>query len=98
ATRRIGFAREGRSLLLTDAITPKPRSNPHPVIDEYLRLADHLGCDGFSHAMELAVLPGDARRLDEFWRSQPAILRAKPYVAFNPGGAFGAAKHWPIQH
>src|SRR5207247_10446918 len=41
--RRIGYAADGRSWLLTDAL---PLSSPRPhQVDEYLRLAAHLGTD-----------------------------------------------------
>lgn len=98
AKGRVGFSRNGRRILLTDAVEPKPRTAPHPVIDEYLRLAESLGCTDLSRTLELAVLPGDVERLEQFLRTQPEAVRARPYIALNPGGAFGAAKHWPASH
>ena len=106
ARRRIGFDRDARGWLLTDRITPKPKTNPHPVIDEYLRLAEALGClkrhgrfesagGGLSRRMELATTQEDERQLDEFWQRQPPGLRERRIVCLNPGGAFGSAKHWP---
>jgi heptosyltransferase-2 len=59
AKRRVGFARDGRGMLLTDALVPKPRSLPNPVLDEYLRLAGHLGCDVSDRRTEAAILPSD---------------------------------------
>lgn len=93
--RRIGFNRDGRGWLLTDRIQPKPRTIPHPVIDEYLRLAEHLGCTQLSRQMELATLAEDERQLDRFWNRQEPGLRECGVVCLNPGGAFGSAKHWP---
>lgn len=98
AKRRVGFARDGRGCLLTDRIAPKARSTPHPVIDEYLRLAAHLGCEGLTRQMELATTPEDERQLEQFWSQQPAHLRSRGVVCLNPGGAFGSAKHWPAEH
>jgi len=95
AKRRVGFNRDGRGWLLTDRVSPKPKRVPHPVIDEYLRLAAHLGCDATSRAMELATLPADEARLNEFWSGRDAHLRQAGVVCLNPGGAFGSAKHWP---
>lgn len=97
AKRRVGFAREGRKWLLTDALSPHPRSVPNPVIDEYLRLAEHLGCVELSRRMELATLPEDHARLDAFWSRRSADVRRRGIVCFNPGGAFGSAKHWPVK-
>jgi len=44
ARRRVGFARDLRGWLLTDRVAPKSKSTPHPVLDEYLRLAECFGC------------------------------------------------------
>lgn len=98
ARRRVGFARDGRGWLLTDRIVPKPKSVPHPVIDEYLRLAAHLGCTDLTRQMELATVPEDERKLEQFWSRHPAHLRGRGVVCLNPGGAFGSAKHWPAPH
>lgn len=69
ARRRIGFARDGRGWLLTDRVEPKPRSVPHPVLGEYVRLAERLGCSAVAPRIELAVEPADQTRLDQFWES-----------------------------
>jgi heptosyltransferase-2 len=98
AKQRIGFARDGRGLLLTDRLAPTSRTVPNPVLDEYLRLAEHLGCRIDSRQMELAVLPQDEDRFASFRQTLPAEARSRPFIAFNPGGAFGAAKHWPTAH
>lgn len=98
ARRRVGFARDGRGVLLTDRLAPTSRTVPNPVLDEYLRLAGHLGCRTDSRLMELAVLPQDEDRFAAFRRTLPDGLRSRPFIAFNPGGAFGAAKHWPVAH
>lgn len=95
ATRRIGFARNGRRWLLTDPVVSPTRGKPSPVIDEYLRLAECAGGSVYTRSMELAVLPEDLARLDQFWKRQPAGLRQRGVICLNPGGAFGAAKHWP---
>lgn len=97
AKRRVGFARDMRSWLLTDPLAPKSRKTPNPVIDEYLRLARHLGCDQPSRQMELAVTPADEQRLTRFWSVQDERPTGRGVVSLNPGGAFGAAKHWPTE-
>ncbi len=95
AKRRIGFDRNARRLLLTDPVRPRSRKVPHPVIDEYLRLAAQLGCSRLSRQMELAILPQDEQQLDRFWERYDPQLRKAGVVCLNPGGAFGSAKHWP---
>jgi len=94
--RRVGFHRDGRGILLTDRLQPQSKSIPNPVIDEYLRLAEHLGCTNLSRRMELATTDDDEQRLDQFWSGENARLPAAGVVCLNPGGAFGSTKHWPI--
>ncbi len=108
AARRVGFARDLRGWLLTDAVFPNSNPKPHPVIDEYLKLAERIGCRKLSRQMELAVLPEDQARLDDFWsgrwfvdgNSWKEMNGSQPpsYVCLNTGGAFGAAKNWPREY
>lgn len=93
--RRVGFHRDGRGILLTDALRPGSRNVPHPVMDEYLRLADHLGAANPQATTELAVNDSDRAALDGFWSRQLPGLRLKGVVCLNTGGAFGPAKNWP---
>ena len=101
AERRVGFDRNGRGWMLTDALTPMSKKTPNPVLDEYLRLARRLGCDVSSKSMELATTPHDELRLDRFWWKQPSVAQrfgnGRGYVCLNSGGAFGGAKHWPVE-
>lgn len=96
--RRVGFGRDGRGLLLTDVLRPKSRQTPHPVMDEYLRLARHLAADTPAATTELAVTASDQSLLDQFWRRQSPELRSRSVVCFNTGGAFGPAKNWPTEY
>jgi heptosyltransferase-2 len=96
--RRVGFGREGRGILLTDALKPKSRSFPNPVMDEYLRLATHLDCDIRSKITELAVTDNDQTQLNQFWKRNLPELRTRGVVCFNTGGAFGPAKNWPMEY
>ncbi len=92
AKRRVGFARDLRGWLLTDRITPHSRTVPNPVMDEYLRLVERLGCAIASRQIEAAVLPEDQAQLARFWDAHGSPA---DYVTLNTGGAFGAAKNWP---
>jgi heptosyltransferase-2 len=98
AKRRIGFARDGRRRLLTEVLEPKPRSKPNPVLDEYLRLAEYLGCESSSRSTEAAVLPQDQRELARFWKQFDPRITADGVICLNPGGAFGSSKHWPTEN
>jgi heptosyltransferase-2 len=99
--RVVGFARYGRSLLLDRRLKPftdaRGRITPSPIIDEYNRLARALGTGDPGHGMELFTTPGDDAAARAVW--ERFSLSAYPrVVGLNPGAAFGAAKHWPVEH
>lgn len=96
--RRVGFEGNLRSLLLTERVPRRNRKEPHPVLPEYLRLAEAVGCRELTTETELVATENDERQLEEFWRSTRPEGRPKRVVCLNPGGAFGAAKHWPTEH
>src|SRR5712691_4283360 len=70
--RRVGYARCGRSPLLTHALPPirdaAGRRKPTPVIDAFNLLAEHVGCPRPGHRMELLTTPDDETRADEVWQ------------------------------
>ena len=98
--RRIGFARDGRSWLLTDRIPViDGHRNAHtdPCIDTYLRLASHLGCDVSDRRMELAVTDKDRNQTDELWRTV-GFEDHRFTVLMNTGAAIADTKRWPVEH
>jgi heptosyltransferase-2 len=98
--RRIGYARYGRSLLLTDRLHARRaggRLLPSPAIDSYNRLAALAGCPETSYRMELATSAKDEAAADAVWRDAHFSDCAE-VVCLNPGAAFGAAKHWQNEH
>ncbi len=97
AKRTLGYARNGRSLLLTDPIPAPSQATPHPVLEENLQLVAQLGCHTLSRKMELATLPCDEQQIAGFWKRHPAA-DSSDYVTLNTGGAFGAAKDWPTEY
>lgn len=100
AQRRIGFARHGRSLLLSERLFPRRagwRLVPAPVIDDYAALATRFGCPPPDLRLELATLPDDEAMVDAAWR-RLGLTPGEPVVALNTGGAFGPAKAWPAEY
>lgn len=97
ATRRIGFARDARRWLLTDPVQVTSGGVPHPVLDDYLELASQLDCRSADHRMHLATSASDEACWREIRARRSNVLGPRPYICINPGGAFGAAKHWPSQ-
>lgn len=93
---RIGYAREGRGLLLTDKLyPPKLRSGkfkPISMIDYYLAIASWLGCNTSDRRLELLAEPHDVEKLRA---KLPELVDCKgPIVVIVPGGAFGPSKCW----
>jgi heptosyltransferase-2 len=99
--RRIGFARYGRSPLLTHRLQPirdaQGQRVPSPVIDDYNRLAERAGCPRPSYRLELFTTPADEAAADEVWRGT-GLAEFPEVVCLNPGAAFGSAKHWPADY
>ncbi len=97
ANRIVGYARDGRSFLLTDRLHA-PRNHgqwtPIPQVEYYLRLTDRLGCRRDGYRLELETTPLDEERADEVWQKE-RLTTARRVVVFNPGGAYGPAKLWP---
>jgi heptosyltransferase-2 len=97
--RVVGFARYGRSLLLTDRLhhetDARGRFVPTPVIDDYNRLAVALGTPDPGRRMELFTTRADEDAAAAVWEKF-GLARYSRVVAINPGAAFGAAKHWSV--
>jgi heptosyltransferase II len=103
----IGFARYGRSLLLTERLQARRDARgafvPTPVIDDYNRLALALGMGDLGdmgdpgHRMELFTTATDEAAAEQVI-ARFGLARFERTIAFNPGAAFGAAKHWPTAH
>ena len=93
---RIGYAREGRSLLLTDKLYPPKRTlgrfKPVTMLDYYLAIASWLGADTTDRNLELLIDPQDEKKLHTKF---PQLTEPKnPVVVLVPGGAFGPSKCW----
>jgi heptosyltransferase-2 len=99
--RRVGYARDGRSALLTDRLEPLRDSSgrlvPSPVIESYNRLAVQVGCPQPGYQMELTTTFRNERAADAVWR-QAGLVACPEVVCLNPGAAFGSAKHWPMDY
>ena len=97
ARRRVGFASDGRSWLLTDRV-PIPEPRQHQV-DEYLALVEALGIEAISREPRLVPpTPDSPERV-----AARALLASvgldteagRPIVGIHLGAQFGPAKVWP---
>lgn len=97
-SRVVGYARYFRDALLSNRLYPKRDRKglpkPTPVIDDYNHLAESLGTPKPDRRMELFTTAADESLAATVW-AQLGLNRYRTVVGLNPGGAFGAAKHWP---
>ena len=98
---RIGYARRRRGLLLTAPIAPprdrRGRFIPRNMVDYYLTLCEHLGCQGISQREELFIAPECQERADALLAKHEVTPETR-VIGMNPGGAFGSSKLWPADH
>lgn len=96
--RRIGFAKDGRSFLLTDRVQFQEGDINYrrvPCIDAYLRLSRELGCRSSDRTMELFCTAKDREMAEQVWR-EVGFSDSTPTVLFNTAAATASAKQWPI--
>lgn len=87
---RIGYARDGRSILLTKAIPFDQWAKSLHHIDYYLNLFGEAGA-GDGRNMPWLYLAVDERISA---RQRLKSLR-RPLIALNPGATYGSSKRWP---
>lgn len=87
--RRIGYSRDGRGFLLTDAVACNAEARQLHHIDYYLNLVKKSGFNG------MPDLPWLFLDIEERNRARRMLkdLR-RPVIALNPGAAYGSSKRW----
>ena len=96
----VGYARECRSFLLTEGLTPQKENGryvPAPMVDYYLSICAYLGCDVSDRRLELFYRSTLDQELDAYC-ARRGIDGSKRVVVMNPGAAFGSSKCWPAEH
>lgn len=92
---RIGYARDGRDIFLTSKLHPQKDTDgkfkPVVMIDYYLEIAKHLGCDIPNRKLALDVDATDAEAIQDKLKF---LSTDAPIVILVPGGAFGPSKCW----
>jgi heptosyltransferase-2 len=96
---RIGYAREGRGILLTERLYP-PRLpsgdfKPISMVDYYLDLAAWVGSDVQDRRIELSIGLPDAELIKT---KIPHVFNSQgPVVILVPGAAAGPSKRWSAE-
>src|SRR5205085_5417550 len=92
--RSVGFAGNGRSLLLADRV-PRSAARVHQV-DEYLRLVEHLGLEPDSRVPTLTP-PADGAARDRVRQLLEDVAGTThgTRVGLHLGADYGPAKLWP---
>jgi heptosyltransferase-2 len=95
---RIGYARDGRSFLLTKAV-PLPRHGEIPPHEKfyYLELLRRVGwLDSLRDEMFIDLhVPEDKRRSAEKFLCESSARRGALRIAIGAGASYGSAKCWP---
>ena len=90
AARRIGYKRDGRGVLLTDALAPGRRTLPVSMVEYFAVLGEFaLGLERIDRQMELAVTQAQREAGERLLQGVE-----RPFVLINPG-ANKAKKRWP---
>jgi heptosyltransferase-2 len=90
---RFGYATDGRSLLLTNAITRTDSGNEAHQVHYYLDLVKNFFKPDKDPSIEIdatAQERAEARRL----LAEHGIERQDRFLVLNPGAAYGSAKRW----
>jgi len=100
ARQRVGYARDGRSLLLTNPVQAARdgrQFRPVPMVESYLALARAIGCQEESLQLELNVTAAERTQAERVWHDLGLRTDGR-VVVLNSSGAYGAAKLWPAEH
>jgi heptosyltransferase-2 len=97
AKRRLGFNRDGRRLLLTDALAVPNKIaggyEPMPMVEYYAELALALGCEPPGDQLALYTTPECDQAVSQRM-SSCGVSEEQPLVVISPGANFGASKCW----
>ncbi|MBI4843334.1 MAG: lipopolysaccharide heptosyltransferase II [Nitrospirae bacterium] len=91
---RIGYARDGRSILLTEAVPFNENIFKKHHLRYYLDLLNEAGIDTpFTHPY-IYLTDEERQWARSLINSSPLQIQNSPIIGINPGAAYGSAKRW----
>lgn len=84
---RAGYRTDGRGPLLNMGVPTRDSKHGLHHVDYYLSMLDDLGLTGETYQPQLYVRPDEQQ-----WAAN--LMPGGPWLAINPGAAYGAAKRW----
>ncbi len=99
-TRRVGYARNLRTPLLTTAVRypgPGGAKTPEPMPIRYARLLEAIGVPPGDGRPRLAVTPEEKERVARR-RAELGVGADERLIGLNPGASYGSSKIWPPEH
>lgn len=97
---RLGYARDGRSFLLTQKIAPPKKDGkilPSSMVDYYQSLLIPLHGKIGPRRVVLYYTDSESKEA-ELYLQKLGLQKEQPYLLLNPGAAFGSAKCWPADY
>lgn len=91
--RRIGYATDGRSLLLTTPVAVPSKLTLRHQVDYYWDLLRSVGVEGSPTQPALVVTSEESRAMADRL-AQAGIQETDAVVGINPGSTYGGAKRW----
>ncbi len=92
--RRIGYARDGRRLLLTEPVAARPALLAAHQADYYLHLAARFGADPRPRQPRLVLAETDREEARQALRARNV---GAAYLLIAPFSAYGEVKDWPAE-
>ena len=89
--KRIGYATDGRTWMLTDSIEP-PNESQHQV-HYYLDLAKAIRAETDNPSIEIEATEEERENARNLL-AEEGIARGDRFLVLNPGAAYGSAKRW----
>lgn len=91
---RWGYGTDGRMMLLTKSVIPRPSDSPRHQVYYYLDLIRGLGFETLEPRLKIP-LPAEALAAARSRLEALGIEQKKPLIVISPGASYGPAKRWP---